>query len=354
VPTATPIATSSVGPVTNLHYTDGDSLPAGDPALALGFNLADVGSVSALNSLPTGVKGLVWLGLCNGADATFVSAVQAYAGNPNLFGFYLMDEPDSTGVYAPLCTAANLKAESDYIHANLPGAKTFIVMMNMGGDTTPNYMNTFNPSNTDIDLFGLDPYPCKTEFNGCNFSVITSGVAAAQAAGINVNQIVPLYQAFGGGGYSAWIVPTAAEAQQGLATWATVVPHPVFDYAYSWAVQQSDTALSELPGLQAVYGTNNLFGTGIAGSSPSVNPTPAPTATPAPTPKPTPAPTPSAATAGATLFSQNCAVCHSQSSLSGTSASSITSAIKNVGAMSGISLTAAEISDIATALGGTP
>jgi len=96
-------------------------------------------------------------------------------------------------------------AESKWIHAHLPGAKTFIVMMNLGTPTKPTYANTYNPANTDIDLFGLDPYPVRPQFTGgVDYSVIDAGVSAAKAEGIPVSKIVPVYQAFGGGGYSSY------------------------------------------------------------------------------------------------------------------------------------------------------
>ena len=119
----------------------------------VGFNVADVSSVSDLAALPSGVKGLVWLGLCDGADPAFIAAVQPFIGNPKVFGFYLMDEPDPTGQWNTLCPAANLRAESDWIHANVPGAKTFIVMMNFNTSISPTYANTYNPGNTHIDLY---------------------------------------------------------------------------------------------------------------------------------------------------------------------------------------------------------
>jgi hypothetical protein len=259
--TASSSGTSSSGqcstfaaPATTLHYAAGsNSSGSFAPAAADGFNLADVGSVDELNALPTGDMGLVWIGLCNGADASFVSAVSPFIGNPELYGFYLMDEPDPTGQFAPLCPAANLKAESDWIHANVPGAKTFIVMMNMGADTNPSYANSYNPANSDLDLFGLDPYPCKQEFNGCDDSVIPASVMAAEAEGIPASSIVPVYQAFGGGGYSAWTVPTSADERQLLAAWQSVIPLAPFDYAYAWGVQNGDQALSVLPDLQLIF-----------------------------------------------------------------------------------------------------
>lgn len=253
-----PLLGSSSGaayPQASLHYAPNGNI-ANDgsyPPGADGFNLADVSNVDTLNSLPAGVKGLVWLGLCNGADSAFAATVQPFVGNSKLFGFYLMDEPDPTGQYAPLCPAANLKAEADWIHANVPGAETFIVMMNMGSPTSPSYANTYNSANTDIDLFGLDPYPCRPEFSGCNYGVINAGVQAAEASGIRASQIVPVYQAFGGGGYASWTLPTSAEETQLLSTWASLIPAAVFDYVYSWGVQDGDQALSTTPALQTIF-----------------------------------------------------------------------------------------------------
>src|SRR5579871_1422054 len=246
-------------PVTNLHYApngnfvNGQYVPAGD-----GFNLADVSSVAELNSLPPGVKGLVWLNMTGGVTASFQSTVSQFIGNPNLYGFYLVDEPDPSVV-----SAANLKAESDWIHANVPGAKTFMVLMNMGSPTDPSYLNTYNSANTDIDLFGLDPYPIRPQFTGgADYNVITSAVSAAEAAGIAQDQIVPVYQAFGGGSstdpaYQTYTLPTASQEQQILSTWASVVPAPAFDMAYSWGTQSGDTSLADSAALQQVFAAHN-------------------------------------------------------------------------------------------------
>ena len=272
-PTTTTTATTSATTTTlagagarasGLHYAANHNFPSSGgyaPAQA-GFNLADLSGVSTLNALPSGVKGLVWLGLCNGADATFINAVKPFIGNPKLFGFYLVDEPDPTGQWNPLCPAVNLLAESDWIHANVPGAKTFIVLMNFGSTKSPTYANTYNPGNSHIDLYGLDPYPCRSELGGCDYGRITVAVAAAEAAGIPVGSIVPVYQAFGGGSWSDdgggyYLLPTPSEEQQILATWAALVPTPVFDYSYSWGTQNSDQALESSTDLQAVFAAHN-------------------------------------------------------------------------------------------------
>ena len=54
-----------IAPKTSLHYASGNDINSNGGAL--GFNLADVSSVEQLNMLPVGRKGLVWIGLCNGA-----------------------------------------------------------------------------------------------------------------------------------------------------------------------------------------------------------------------------------------------------------------------------------------------
>src|SRR5207302_1280635 len=200
-------------------------------------------------------KALVWLGMGDGVTSAFISAVQPFIGNPKVYGFYLVDEPDPTGKWAPLVTAPNLKAESDWIHANDPGALTFIVLMNMGTETNPSFANTYNSANTGIDLFGLDPYPVQKQFNGANYNIIAATVTAAEAWGIKLSQIVPVYQAFGDG--TTWVMPTASQEQQILATWAPLVPQPAFDYAYSWGVQNNDTALVGSSSLQAVFAAHN-------------------------------------------------------------------------------------------------
>ncbi len=247
---------TTLGPNTSLHYTangnfvNGVYTPAAD-----GFNLADVGSADMLNYLPTGVKGLVYVGMTDGVTAAFTALVDACKGNPNLYGFYLADEPGASAT-----TAANLMAEADYIHANLPGAKTFMVEQNLSSNTTPNYYYT--PANTHIDLFGIDPYPVQTNVpNNLDYNIIPLAVAEAEKVGIPLADLVPVYQAFGGGGYSTYILPTAAQEQQILTTWASAVPTPAFDYTYSWGSQNSDTALSNDPALQAVFAVHNAGGT---------------------------------------------------------------------------------------------
>ncbi len=246
-----------------MHYVAGGGIESNGQyaAASAGFNLADVQSLEQLNALPEGTKGLVWLDKAEGVTSEFIETVSQYIGNDKLWGFYLADEPDPTGQWGPQVSAADLKAESDWIHANVPGAKTFIVMMNMGMTTDPTYMNTYNPENTGIDYYGLDPYPVRTG-GQLDLSVIDKNVDAAIEAGIPLESIVPVYQAFGGGGWTTdtggkYVMPTAAQLKAMVDRWASVVPDPEFDYTYHWESQNGDQALKTNSALLEFFREHN-------------------------------------------------------------------------------------------------
>jgi hypothetical protein len=249
---------------TRLHFAPNGNFGSNASYLPgrVGFNLADVSTVSELEALPAGVKGLVWIGRCGGVDPPFVQAAQPYVGNPHLFGFYLMDDPDPTGKYFTRCAADDLKAESDWIHAKAAAAKTFIVLMNVGSARTPSFDGSYNPVNSHIDLFGFSPYPCRTGLEHCDFDMIDRYVAAAEASGIPRDRMVPVYQAFGGGDWRGddggrYILPTVAQEREILARWGALVPKAAFDYTYSWGSQRGDVALHSSFDLQALFSSYN-------------------------------------------------------------------------------------------------
>jgi hypothetical protein len=260
---------------TTLHYASGLGAAEARAGAALGFDMADVGDVASLNALPQGMKGLIWLGIKGGATTEFQNKVKPFIGNAKVFGFYLWDEPDPTGKYGELITSASLKEQSDWIHQNVPGAKTFIVLMNMASSNArPDYMNTYNLANTAIDLYGLDPYPFRTGVPA-DLNEIDATVAAAVRAGIPMGKIVPVFQAFGGGTFSTaeggkYVVPTPKQLQASIDRWATIIPSPEFDFVYSWGNQQGDTALRDRPELQAVFKARNTGGA-APGASPRAN-----------------------------------------------------------------------------------
>ena len=259
-PTTT-TTTSGRGPQTSEHYTANGNFSGStyEPG-ADGFNVADVSSNGEVEALPAGVKGLVWIGSCAGATSSFQSIIGSYIGDPKVFGYYLMDEPNPSS-----CSAADLKAESDWIHANDPGTYTFIIEEDLSSSNHPTYEGGYNPVNSDIDLYGLDPYPCRSENPAsapCAYSWLDLAVTAAEDEGIPPSDIVPVYQAFGGGtwvddGGGSYQLPTAAQEAEILSTWGSLVPTPVFDYAYSWGVQNGAQSLSGSSSLQSIFLAHN-------------------------------------------------------------------------------------------------
>ena len=254
---------------TTLHYapnrnfsSDGSFLPAG-----AGFNLADISSLPELEQLKPGNKALIWVGLCQGVDQDFLRIVGSYVGRSNLFGFFLMDDPDPrflAKVQNPshACDVANLRAEADWIHDHLPGARTVIVLMNMGTAVQPSFEGTYEPVNSHVDLFGLAAYPCRADATGCDYDIIGRYVASAINAGIRRDHVVPTYQAFGEGDWvtdsgSRYSLPDANQEIAILSRWRQLVPDPEMDMAYSWGSQRGDLALESSAALQAVFARHN-------------------------------------------------------------------------------------------------
>ncbi|TIS80391.1 MAG: calcium-binding protein [Mesorhizobium sp.] len=251
-----------------LHFAAGGS--ATEVASA-GFNLVDVQTVEQVNELPDGMKAMVWLNEGEGVTQSFIDKVTPFLGNPKVYGFFLVDEPDPTGQYHTKVDAEDLKAESDWIHARMPDAKTFITAMDMGSAENPDFSNTYNYDNTHIDLFGISAYPVRTGTDTVDYDMIDRTVAAAVESGIPVSQIVPVHQTFGGGNWTTntggkYVMPTTDQLQTMMEHWDELVPSPEFDFAYAWGSQEGDVALESSPELQAVFREHNLSTAGTAAS----------------------------------------------------------------------------------------
>jgi hypothetical protein len=239
-------------------------------------------STSTINALPAGTQAMAWVGIgtsnCSSTlSSAFTTFVSANAANPKLYGLYITDEPvDGT------CVAA-VKAYSDYIHANAPTKKSFVVLTDW-----PGTYGQYAPSKTNVDLVGLDPYPVKS--GAYNTALIAHEVNAALAAGVPLSAIAPTFQTFGGAG---WDAPTAAQLQSMVNTWMTLVPSPALDYAYSWGTQSGalSAALITRTDWQSVMSVHNA-GTTPAPTTTTTVPVPTTTTTPPPPPAPALAPQP--------------------------------------------------------------
>jgi hypothetical protein len=246
------------------HYAANGNLNAAEtfvPAEA-GFNLADVSSSRELNLLPAGVKGLVWLGQCDGVTTKFAAAVSAVVDHPKVFGFFLMDDPDPTGIWHYRCKASDLRAESDWIHQLRPELVTIVALMNMGSSASPRFSVEYAPENSHVDLFAVSPYPCRTGWAACDYDMINRFLVASQAAGFPLSRTVPTFQAFGGGSWradsgGAYRLPRPSELQSIIERWDDLVPTPAFDFAYSWGQQHSDDSLAASADLRAIFARRN-------------------------------------------------------------------------------------------------
>lgn len=254
-----------------LHYTANIGSDQATAA-ALGFNLFDIGPTKAsIDALPAGVKAVVWVGNLDNAPvgsscpapalsvSQFQAAVDALKNDPKVFAYYLSDEPHP--VVCP-SAASDIKIRADYIHANAPTQKSFIVVLDGSNVCSGNLgceYAALAPSKTDVDYIGLDPYPCHYASDGvtvvpCDVSSITTKVQLAISKGIPVSAIVPTFQTFGQAGRSDgkqvyYRLPTTTELTDMINAWHNLVPNPVFDYAYSYGVQCS---ASSCPASQAI------------------------------------------------------------------------------------------------------
>ena len=159
----------------------------------------------------------------------------------------------STGTISGLWDGAGTAAEN---------GSSWFFLMNLSSQRNPSFKDSYDPANSHVDLFGTDPYPCRTELQGCDYDMIDRYIAAATSAGIPLSRIVPVYQSFGGGKWSdgdggRYLLPTPEQAREILARWQKRIGTPEFDVAYSWGSQRGDQALETAPELQDVFLTHN-------------------------------------------------------------------------------------------------
>ncbi len=235
-------------------------------AVAIGFNLADVSSVAALDTLPEGSKGILWMrnfdnDTCSWKTSEEDAAAVARAahGHPKFSGIYFIaDTPHpSTCQDAPQQIAARTKL----IHDNDPDGRTFIAVSS-GFKFPLEFAQLANSA----DLFAVVVYPCNTKKPQCEMDKIAERVNRAFDAGIPVERLVPVFQAFGQACSVAerkWYrLPNEAEMTEILAIWDQLLPPKTrpFDMTYSWGEQkqQACPALTnangkDYPDLQTLY-----------------------------------------------------------------------------------------------------
>jgi hypothetical protein len=214
------------------------------PAARLGYNLFDMGPDKAqIDALGPGQWALVWLGNLDNTDctpgytwATFTAAVDQLVSDPKVYGYYISDEP-----HPRICPDAvtHIRERADYVHAHTKVQKVFIVVLDASrecGTALGCEYAAMRPSATHVDLIGVDPFPCGPSF--CASNRINDEVHRAESAGIPASAIVPVFQVFGQNCTTRqakfYSLPTVAELTDMLSRWAAVIPHPAFDFSYTW------------------------------------------------------------------------------------------------------------------------
>ncbi|QXJ20259.1 hypothetical protein AGRA3207_000938 [Actinomadura graeca] len=274
------------------------NMPAGDRAKAarLGYDLFDADPDEGdLAGLPEGGRALLWVGntTCGGfqiADTSaFAGTVRRFARDKRVYGWYLSDEPNPAECPG---IAAKIRERADIVHKFAPGQKAFASLTDWP-------MGSLGPSDTHLDLIGLDPYPCRAGSAGCDLGTIDTMVGQAARAGYPRRMIVPVVQTFGqscNDGERNWRLPDGAQLQSILNRWDRVVPDPAFDISYSWGRQDAwacptladADGTGGRPDLQSVMKRHNLRRTGPKAAAPARKKAkPAPQA-PCPTPSGTP------------------------------------------------------------------
>ncbi|MGI5164820.1 hypothetical protein ACQEU3_10745 [Spirillospora sp. CA-253888] len=205
----------------------------------LGYDLVDVKPEDSLVAgVPDGMRAMMWVGnfQCDDYEMSyedFTRAVQKYARHPKVYGWYLSDEPDP-GTCPKI--VSEIRRRADYLERHAPGQVSFISLTDFP-------MKPVTPAKVNVDLVGLDPYPCKGAAKArtdCNIGAIDRMVRMADEAGIPRRLVVPVLQTFGQScskGQRQYWLPTEDQFRQILRRWDRLVPRPPMEISYSWGHQ---------------------------------------------------------------------------------------------------------------------
>jgi hypothetical protein len=225
-----------------------------------GWNLYDVGSKSSADALPSGAKGLVWVGDYNNATCKWNAdlslsndelraEVRKAIGDKKVYGYFFSDEPNP---YKCPTAPAQHRHRSNIIHSVDPQKRTVIVLDSNGftGQESKDALKQIPLWKGTANYIGLDPYPCYTG-ERCDFSWIRRTIRAANGAGIDYWGVA---QAFEG---DSWRWPTPAEEGRMLTQWAGSKQSGYMTFAWDWSG-------SVLPGQRKLLRVLRLYNKGVA------------------------------------------------------------------------------------------
>ena len=214
------------------HYTSQvpDAVNGHWPPQAMGFDLLDTSSITKLNNMPSGIEGLVYIGLKNGVDKEFRDRVDRWKGVPRVWGFYIVDEP--YGI-----PPASIKAQVNYLREHFPDAVMYVKVSNQDDVSRPRF-DPYNIESMGCDLCGMSGYAVRSRFpGGYDPTLIERYVAAGVRDGIPIAKTSPVMQTFGGDERGIYLTPTEKQMDEMFADWRRLIPNPIFDYCYAWSVQ---------------------------------------------------------------------------------------------------------------------
>ncbi|MEV4254843.1 hypothetical protein AB0J52_16960 [Spirillospora sp. NPDC049652] len=239
-----------------------NSKPADYPRLKeLGFDLVDAQPDDAtLARIPAGMRAMLWVGnfTCDDFSLSFeafAAAVRRYGHDPRVYGWYLSDEPNP-GRCPKVLT--EIRRRADLVKAQAPGQIAFVSLTDWP-------MRDATPAKLNVDVIGLDPYPCQGGASpraDCDLGAIDRMVRLADQAGIPRGSVAPVLQTFGQGcsdGDKQYWMPTGAQFRALLARWDRLVPDPPLEIAYSWGHQEKYACptLSDAADLQSILKERN-------------------------------------------------------------------------------------------------
>jgi hypothetical protein len=193
---------------------------------AAGFTVIDRAAFrGALDALPPGMKGFVWLGQykddCSWekSDDWIRSHVPAIAGHAKIFAYMIADEPH---IWDCPNAPAQFKARSALVKSLDPGPATFAVIEpHSPGNPYAPYVGT-------VDVIAADAYPC-SHAHGCDMSKIETAVRLLDEA--RAPRYWAIVQAFGDSYYR---MPTPEELREEFRHWrrSRMEGYLVFSWAF--------------------------------------------------------------------------------------------------------------------------
>lgn len=239
-----------------------------------GFNLID-STPSTVGYLPSGLRGLVWVGDYDNLTCTFEesdsqlqSDVTTHMGDSKVGVWFIADEPDP---FSCPTAYAQVKNRTALIHSIDSSAKVLVVLDSNSAQQSLAQMAGWVGT---ADIFGLDPYTCWQGQSSCQYEWIDQVAAEADAVGLPYWGVV---QAFGDTSSGDWFaaldsngneiwgqarLPTVDELHEEFVHWRATHMQDYLVFAWEWPKDDSALWLANQPDLISQLTTENQISAG--------------------------------------------------------------------------------------------